>query len=66
MDVGTRIKHWRERKVLGQAELAAKAGISVTGLSRIELGQRKPRPSTVRKIAEALGVDAAMLMGIEE
>jgi transcriptional regulator with XRE-family HTH domain len=44
------------RGSMTQEELAAKAGIDVTGLRRIELGTADPMWGTVRRIARALGV----------
>jgi transcriptional regulator with XRE-family HTH domain len=65
--IGERIKAARIRKVMGQAELARAAGISPVTLFRIETGAHTPRPVTIRKIAAALGVDAAELaLGAEE
>jgi transcriptional regulator with XRE-family HTH domain len=58
-----RIKELRERRSYGQAELARLAGISPNALWRIESGMHEPRPVTVRKIAEALGVDVEILTG---
>jgi transcriptional regulator with XRE-family HTH domain len=65
MTVGERIKAMRERKVWGQAELARKAGISPNTLYRIEAESHKPRPVTIRRIAEALSVDPAELAGVK-
>jgi transcriptional regulator with XRE-family HTH domain len=56
MTVGERIRELRERKAYGQAELAREVGITPTSLWAIETGRRTPRPRTVRKIAEVLGV----------
>ena len=56
MAVGERIKRRREGKVLGQAELAKAAGVSVNTLYRIEAGIHRPRPLTIRKLAKALDV----------
>lgn len=53
---------WRERRALTQQELAAKAGISRVALTRIESGQAEPMARTVRKLAEALGVQVDDLM----
>jgi transcriptional regulator with XRE-family HTH domain len=61
-----RLRHVRERKALTQEELAAQAGISRTALSRIESGVTEPRPSTLRKLADALGVEPEALIGPEE
>lgn len=63
MAIGERIKRVRERKSWGQAELARQAGISPNTLYRIEKGTHPPRPVTVRKLAQALGVEPAELVG---
>lgn len=44
------------RQMLGLTthEVAAAAGITHGGLSKIELGMRNPRPETLKAIAEAL------------
>lgn len=60
--IGERIRQAREKAVFGQAELARAAGISVAGLWQIEHGQREPRPVTIRKIANALGVSPSDLV----
>ncbi|WP_020118840.1 helix-turn-helix domain-containing protein [Streptomyces canus] len=39
----------------GMNRFAALAGISGAALSRIENGQRQPRPETLKKITDALG-----------
>ncbi len=51
-----RLRQVRERLFVTQAELSARTGIAEATLSRIENGLQRPRISTVRKIAEALGV----------
>ena len=50
------IRRLRELKALSQRDLAALAGLSVTTVNRVEIGLRRPIPSTVRKLAQALGV----------
>ncbi|MFF0080249.1 helix-turn-helix domain-containing protein [Streptomyces canus] len=47
----------RRRIALGHGmnRFAALAGISGAALSRIENGQRQPRPETLKKITDALG-----------
>ena len=56
------IRRLRELQALSQRELAARANLSVTTVNRIETGQRKPMPRTLRKLAEALGVTPAELI----
>ena len=45
-----------------QVELARAARVSRPTLWLIETGQRKPYPSTLQRIADALGVEAEELM----
>ncbi len=56
------IRRLREMKALSQRDLAALAGISVTTVNRVETGLRHPIPSTVRKLAQALGVSPDKLL----
>ncbi|MDF6043215.1 helix-turn-helix transcriptional regulator [Streptomyces sp. JH14] len=51
----------RRRIALGHGmnRFAAIAGISGPALSRIETGQRRPRPETLKKITDALGCQIA-------
>jgi transcriptional regulator with XRE-family HTH domain len=46
-----------------QKELATRAGVRQQTISDIESGRETPRFSTLRKIAEALHVDAKELIG---
>lgn len=62
--VGDRIKSARERRVIGQAELARMAGLSQNTLWRIENGSRSPRPATIRKIATILKIEPRELVGV--
>jgi transcriptional regulator with XRE-family HTH domain len=61
--VGDKVKRLRDERALTQAELADKAGLTVAALSRIERNNAEPRPTTRRKLAEALGVDPSELIG---
>ena len=56
------VRRLRELHALSQRELAKQAGLSVTTINRIETGQRKPMPKTVRKLAGALGVPPRELL----
>jgi transcriptional regulator with XRE-family HTH domain len=60
--MNTNVRRLRELRALSQRELAARAGLSVTTVNRIEIGQRKPIPRTVRKLAGALGVSPEELL----
>jgi len=53
-----RLKHWRERRLLTQADLAQKSGVSEVTIARLETRRHQARFSTIRKLAEALGVSA--------
>ncbi len=57
-----RLREVRERLFVTQAELSERTGIAEATLSRIENGMQRPRISTVRKIAEGLGVTADELV----
>ncbi|MBE0334972.1 helix-turn-helix domain-containing protein [Paenibacillus sp. 23TSA30-6] len=60
---GTYLKQQREHKQWSINQLAAAAGISNSQISRIENGLRGvPKPSTLRKIADALGVSYTEMM----
>lgn len=60
------IKVLRMRNRLSQKELSDKSGVSAIAISRIELGKEKPRPETLEKIAEALGVTVSYLLEYEK
>jgi DNA-binding XRE family transcriptional regulator len=51
------LKVWREYRGLSQRALAARAGLDFTYLSQIETGARRGPVKTMKKLAEALGVD---------
>jgi transcriptional regulator with XRE-family HTH domain len=49
----------RNQKDLSQRELSQRSGIAASYLSRIENRHLEPRPKTLRKIAQVLGVPLA-------
>lgn len=63
-EIGLRLLEARRRKALTQSELAERAGVGVITVLRIERGtfQKAPRPGTVRKLSEALGIDPGWLL----
>jgi len=65
----TRLKQLREEAVLTVHELAEASGVSDDTISKIENGQRIARPSTLRKLAQALVVspqELRKLAAVEE
>jgi len=50
------LRQLRDKAVLTQAELASLAHVTPSTVSDLEASKRKPRPSTVRKLARALKV----------
>jgi transcriptional regulator with XRE-family HTH domain len=55
--LGKNIKVFRSLKQLSQADLANKAGISITFLSNIERGNNFPLAGTLCNLAKALDVE---------
>jgi transcriptional regulator with XRE-family HTH domain len=56
-----RLQHYRLDAALSQRDLATRAGVSPVTVMRLENGD-EARPSTVRKLANALGVQPRELM----
>ena len=56
MQKTSRLRELRDRAALSQEDLAKKAGVSRGTIADLETGKRPARPSTRRKLAEALGV----------
>ena len=63
--IGDRLKNLRIRRALTQQELAERAGIGLTTLNRIENDHAEPHFRTIRKLAKALNIDAAILIPME-
>lgn len=57
-----RLREIRLRKLMTQQELADKIGSTRANINRLENTDQAPRISTVRKLAEALGVDVDELV----
>jgi transcriptional regulator with XRE-family HTH domain len=60
------LRRLRALRVMTQAELAEKSGVSKGAIARAELGQAIPQPRNIRKLAAALGVEPSELMDSEE
>jgi transcriptional regulator with XRE-family HTH domain len=61
-----RLKELRRERALALRELGDLSGVTLNTIWRIEAGRQGAHPSTVRKLAEALGVDTAELVRGEE
>lgn len=66
MTTGERIRAARKNANMTQAELAQKLGISYVGVSQWENGLRQPKYETLKKIADAIGVEWYDLVPPEE
>ena len=60
---GDRLRELREDMMFSQTELAKMAGTTQATISGFELGKRQAQPRTVRRLAEALGVEPRDLIG---
>lgn len=58
-----RLRELRERKGVSLRALKQTSGVAVSSLARFEAGQGDPQLSTLRKLAKALNVTVAELIG---
>jgi transcriptional regulator with XRE-family HTH domain len=61
-----RLKELRRERVLSLRELEERSGVSYNTIWRIEDGRQGAHPRTIRKLAEALGVEPVELLKGEE
>jgi transcriptional regulator with XRE-family HTH domain len=59
---GQRLRQLRVERALTLRALAERSSVSYDTINKLELGQRPARLSTIRKLAEALGVEPKELM----
>lgn len=64
MTIGDYIKQLRESRDMTQRQLALKAGMSNSALSRLENNQYKPSTVTLSALSQALNVDIKKLINI--
>jgi len=63
---GRRLQQLRVERALTLRELGESSGISYDTINKLELGRRPAHASTVRKLADALGVEPRELMKGED
>lgn len=60
---GGKLKAWRMRRDMSQNDLAVAARCSgAVTIWRYEVGRRLPNAATVKKLADALGIETGQLM----
>ena len=63
MKTGKRIKALRKKRDMSQEQLAAKANVTHATVSRLECGKHEGTMRTLRKLADALGVEVEDVIG---
>ncbi|MDP8939200.1 MAG: helix-turn-helix transcriptional regulator [Actinomycetota bacterium] len=59
---GERLRQLRRERALSQRDLSRMTGVAHDSISQLETGKREAQPKTIRKLAEALGVEPKELM----
>ena len=59
---GKQLRTLRRERALSQQDVERMTGVAQATLSDLERGKREARASTIRKLAEALGVEPNELM----
>lgn len=57
-----KLKELREHQVLSLRELEERSGVSYNTIWRLEAGRQGAHPRTIRKLADALGVEPHELL----
>jgi transcriptional regulator with XRE-family HTH domain len=63
---GQRLRQLRVERALSLRALAQRSGVAFDTINKLELGHRPARLTTIRKLADALGVEPKELMKGEE
>jgi transcriptional regulator with XRE-family HTH domain len=61
-----RLRQLRLEQALTQRALSQMTGVSEDAISRLENGLRHAKPSTIRRLAQGLGVEPRELMTTED
>jgi transcriptional regulator with XRE-family HTH domain len=59
---GEQLRQLRREQALSQRDLSVITGIAHDSISQLETGKREAQPRTIRKLADALGVEPRELM----
>jgi XRE family transcriptional regulator, regulator of sulfur utilization len=59
---GQRLRELRVERALSLRALGERSGVAYDTINKLELGQRPARLATIRKLADALGVEPRELM----
>ena len=59
---GPRLRRLRREQALSQRDLSRITGVAFDTISRLEIGKQRAQPRTIRKLADALGVEPRELM----
>jgi transcriptional regulator with XRE-family HTH domain len=59
---GRKLRELRRRKVLSLRELGEQSGVAFDNINKLENEKRRAQPRTLRKLADALGVEPHELM----
>ena len=63
---GEQLRRLRRERAMSLRELGGKTGVAYDTIHRLELGKQQAQPRTIRKLADALGVEPRELMKGEE
>jgi transcriptional regulator with XRE-family HTH domain len=63
---GAKLREFRRRRMLSLRELEQRSGVAFDNINKLENEKRRAQPRTIRKLAEALGVEPHELMKREE
>ena len=59
---GSKLRQFRRRRMLSLRELGERSGVAFDNINKLENEQRRAQPRTLRKLAQALGVEPHELM----
>ena len=57
------LRAWREHLGLTQQQVADAAGMQQSALARLESGANQPRPATLQRLADAMGLTREQVSG---